>query len=77
MKKDTRYIEKQLEWQRRSFNYKQFDFILSDCFGGDIEEMHMWVISIEVQFKTKFEHDQFLTDFKHWMQNRKISIHES
>tara|TARA_R100000152_G_C6778849_1_gene209891 strand:- start:2539 stop:2772 length:234 start_codon:yes stop_codon:yes gene_type:complete len=75
-KKDKRYVEMKLEWARRNFNYKQFDKILTETHGGDINEMYQHIIESDEQFESKFQHDQFLTDFIHWMKNRGISLNE-
>jgi|8_EtaG_2_1085327.scaffolds.fasta_scaffold96379_2 hypothetical protein len=74
--KDKRYVEKKLEWSRRSFNYSQFDSLLEIDFGGDITSMHEYILESEWQFEEKFQHDQFINDFINWMKNRKITLHE-
>jgi hypothetical protein len=76
MKKDKSHIELKMEMSRRSHNYAVFDQILKDDFGGDIIDMYTYVYESDDQFKTKFEHDQFLNDFINWMKNRKITLHD-
>lgn len=60
---------------RRSYQYKTFDRLLEKTHGGDYIGMHEWVMSdhCKNQFKTKFNHDQFVTDFVNWSRNRGIS----
>lgn len=76
MKKNLSQAELRAEYQRRSINYKTFDDLLTDEFGGDIADMHEFILGAEKQFDQKFQHDQWITDFINWMKNRKITLHE-
>ena len=53
-KNDKRYVEKKMEWARRSFNYSQFDDLLKTDFGGDITDMYEYILESEEQFEEKF-----------------------
>ena len=77
MKDEKNQFELKAEWSRRSKNYITFDKLLTKSHGGDLLEMYSWVMTdMKLQFKIKYEHDEFVTDFHNWMHNRKISIHE-
>lgn len=75
-KKKPSLAELQIEMQRRHINYQTFDELLRDEFGGDIVDMHEFVLGAEKQFDEKFQHDQWINDFMRWMKSRKITLHE-
>ena len=61
---------------RRNLQYKTFDKLLTNTHGGDYVGMYKWLMSddFKKQFKEKWKHDQFISDFVNWSRNRGISF---